>query len=91
MATLEQGPATGSTAAETKAEVFKRLAGTRLMNVLDKMDTLANCSNRAQYEYTPEQVEKIKTAIETKLAFVLAQFAPKDANGSKRVGRVYEL
>lgn len=67
---------------ETKADAFKRLASARVQTVLDRLDILANCSNRAQYEYTAEQVEKIRSTIQTKLDFCMNQFSDKPSRSS---------
>lgn len=72
---------------QDKADAFKRLAGKRVAVILDKFDILANCGNRNQYEYTPEQVERIRSALQTKLDFVMNAFAPK----AKHVGKTFEL
>lgn len=88
MAILPDQTETGAAAAETKADVFKRLAGARLAKVLDAMDTLSNCANKSQYDYTPEQVAKIRQHLETKLAFVMNAFERTD---KKQSGRTIEL
>jgi len=62
---------------ETKADTFKRLCGKRVANALEKIDLIGNCANRNQYEYTPEQVEKIKQALITKVEFTMNKFADK--------------
>ena len=78
--------------AETKADVFKRLAGARLMKVLDAMDTLGNCANKHQYEYTDEQAAKIRRAIEDKLAFIMKEFERKKEDKQRvKSTRVFEL
>jgi len=44
---------------ESKAETFIRLAKPRVQNVLRSLRILSNCSNRANYEYNSEQIDKI--------------------------------
>ena len=47
-----------------KEERFKRIAGRRVQEILDKLRLLGNCANRANYSYTDEQVRKIFNTIE---------------------------
>ncbi len=72
---------------QEKYDTFRRLAGKRLGNALEKMELIANCANRNQYEYSPEQVEKIRNALQTKLDFVMNRFAPK----AKATNNCFEL
>ena len=48
---------------ETKHERFKRIAGKRTNDVLDKMRLLGNCSNKNTYEYSKEEVNKMDKCI----------------------------
>ncbi len=59
---------------ETKAETFKRLAETRTKSVLKSLRILGNCSNRANYEYSQEQIEKIDLAITNALVDTMSKF-----------------
>lgn len=68
---------TSATEGGSKAEKFRELAGKRVTNVLDQLRILGNLSNTGTYEYTPEQVEKIFTRIQTDLDEVKAKFEPK--------------
>lgn len=58
---------------ETKAEKFKRLATQRTQKTLHSIESLSNLSSSA-YEYTPEQVESIFTAIEEAVADAKKKF-----------------
>lgn len=60
----------------SKADRFKNLAPKRTRQVLKQLEILGNCSTRGNYEYTAENVEKIFTAIKSKLAEVEARFKP---------------
>lgn len=51
-------------ATESKRDRFKRLAEKRTTDVLERLRILGNCSNRGQYEYTQEDIQKIFNAIE---------------------------
>jgi len=59
---------------ETRKERFKRLATARTKAVLDKLRLLGNLSNRANYDYSEEEVRKIFSAVESQLRNVKARF-----------------
>ncbi|WP_322795357.1 hypothetical protein [Tepidiforma sp.] len=59
---------------ETKAERFRRLAETRTNAVIEKIRLLGNLSNRANYEYTDEEVELMFAAIDEALRNSRARF-----------------
>jgi hypothetical protein len=50
-----------------KAENFKRLASKRTKVVLKGIEVLGRLSNKANYEYTPAQIDTIVGAINAKL------------------------
>lgn len=54
-------------AAETKKDRFIRLAEARTNKILEMMRLLGNCSSKANYEYTDEDVKKIFGALEKEL------------------------
>ncbi|MFU0833941.1 MAG: Aspartyl-phosphate phosphatase Spo0E family protein [Oscillospiraceae bacterium] len=54
-------------AAETKREKFVRIAEARTNKILEMMRLLGNCSSKANYEYTEEDVKKIFNALEKEL------------------------
>lgn len=58
----------------SKRERFKRLAVYRTNEVLRRLKTLGNCSNRSAYEYTEEEINKIFLEIERKVKEVKAKF-----------------
>ena len=49
---------------ETKKDKFRRLAGRRTTEVLNKLRILGNCANTTVYEYSQEDIDKIFRAIE---------------------------
>ena len=61
---------------ETKAQKFARLAPPRIQNAIDKINLIGNLSAKGGYEYTPEQVAKVKAALESAVSGVLARFSP---------------
>jgi hypothetical protein len=64
-------------AEESKADKFKRLAESRVKNVMDKIDVLGNCHKRATYEYTDDQIDTIFGALRGKLDQTEALFKSK--------------
>jgi len=51
---------------EEKSKKFKKLAENRTNQVLNTLRLLGNLSNRANYNYTEEEVDKIFSEIERK-------------------------
>lgn len=60
---------------ENRAQRFKRIATYRTNEVLEKLRLLGNLSNKANYEYTDDEVGKIFSAIETQLRIAKAKFS----------------
>ena len=60
-------------AGETKSDKFKRLASKRVVNAISKIELITNLAGSG-YEYTPEQVEKILTALQGSVDKVKAAF-----------------
>lgn len=58
---------------ETKAEKFKRMATGRVQRALKTISLIGNLSGN-DYEYTPDQVEKIIGALRDAVAGVEARF-----------------
>lgn len=56
---------------------FKKVAAKRVDNILKTLDLLSNCSNIHNYEYTPEDVDKIFKALNSKVNNVKSQFNSK--------------
>lgn len=59
---------------ETKAEKFSRLGSMRATKAINAMRGLQKLANRNNYEYTPEQVEKLVTALKTEVEAVYNAF-----------------
>lgn len=57
-----------------KRERFLRLAPYRTNQVLRKIKTLGNCSNRSAYEYKRDEINKIFSAIEKELRETKSKF-----------------
>lgn len=53
--------------AESKHDKFKRLAAARTQTVLQKLDVLINCANGTNYEWMPEEGQKIVDVVQGKV------------------------
>jgi hypothetical protein len=62
---------------ESKADKFKRLAESRVMNVMKKLDVLGNCHKRATYEYSEDDIGKVFGALREKVDQVESLFKSK--------------
>lgn len=65
---------------ETKEERFVRIAEARTTKIIDMVKLLGNCSNRANYEYSKEDVKKVFNAIEEELRIAKAKFEMSDSS-----------
>ena len=61
-------------ATETKRDRFIRLAEARTNKILEMLRLLGNCSSKANYDYTDEDVKKIFAALERELKSVRNRF-----------------
>ena len=59
---------------ETKNEKFVRIAEARTNKIIDMIRVLGNCSNKATYDYSKDDVRKIFTAIDNELKAAKAKF-----------------
>jgi len=66
-----------------KEERFKRIAGRRVQEILNKMRLLRNCSNKSNYSYTNEQVNKIFRAIDEEWKQVKSEYNKKRKNDKR--------
>ena len=61
-------------AGESKSDKFKRLASKRVVNAIQKIELITNLA-APSYEYTPEEVTKILTALQGSVDKVKAAFS----------------
>lgn len=59
---------------EQKQAKFKELANKRVGNALKAVSLIGNLTNRASYDYTQEQVDKIGQALDAEVLSVKAAF-----------------
>ena len=57
-----------------KQDRFKRIAERRTKKILNDMRLLSNCSNKINYEYTDEEVNKIFSTLEHSLKLAKDKF-----------------
>lgn len=57
-----------------RRERFENVASRRVQKVMDFLDSLANCANRTNYEYTDEDVRKMFSALKEKLKLTESAF-----------------
>ena len=65
---------------ESKQEKFIRLAEARTNKILNMMRLLGNCSNKNNYEYTEQDIQKIFITLERELKNTKAKFNIREEN-----------
>lgn len=65
-----------------KRERFKNVAGRRVQNILDGMDSLSKCANRSNYDYDNDDIAKMMKAIKDKIKVLEAAYT-SNAKSSK--------
>lgn len=64
-------------------ERFVRIVENRVNRVLGNLESLGNCSNRRNYEYTKDDVEKIFSEIQKKVGEIKTMFQEDSSKGRK--------
>ena len=68
---------------ENKKNNFKRIAENRVNKIIDMIRLLGNCANKANYDYTDADVQKIFNALEKEIKFAKTKFALGETEESK--------
>lgn len=68
---------------ELKRDRFVRLAEARTNKILEMMRLLGNCSSKANYEYTDEDIKKIFNVLERELKNTKNRFLGIDTKEEK--------
>lgn len=68
---------------ESKRDRFVRLAEARTNKILDMLQLLGNCSSKANYDYTDEDVKQIFNAIEREVRNTKNKFMGIEQKGEK--------
>lgn len=58
----------------TNRERFVRIVEKRVNRIFDALESLGNCSNRKNYDYTDKDVKKIFDAIDVKIKEIQSLF-----------------
>lgn len=69
-----------------KSANFIKLAQKRVTKALKSLEVVGNLGNRNQYDYTDEQVTKIREALVGRLNDTMKRFAPKVAGEETEAG-----
>ena len=68
---------------ENKRERFVRLAEARTNKIIDMIRLLGNCANKANYDYTDADVQKILNALEKEIKLAKTKFSLSEVEESK--------
>jgi hypothetical protein len=68
---------------ESKRDRFVRLAEARTNKIIDMLRLLGNCANKANYDYTDADVQKIFVALEKELKLAKTKFVLGETEESK--------
>lgn len=68
---------------DIRRDRFTRIVERRVNHILDNLDNLGKCSNKQNYEYSPDDVKKTFKEIERKVKEVKTMFQGK-ANNKQR-------
>lgn len=68
---------------ENKRERFVRLAEARTNKIIDMIRLLGNCANKANYDYTDADVQKIFNALEKEIKLAKTKFSLSEVEESK--------
>jgi (p)ppGpp synthase/HD superfamily hydrolase len=66
-----------------KKERFKNVAGRRVQKVLDDLESLSKCANKATYDYTEEDIRKMVKAITDKVNLLKMAFSASSKSGKQ--------
>jgi hypothetical protein len=61
----------------SKRQRFEKVASYRVQKILDMLDSLSNCANKNNYDYTETDVEKMFRALKEKLKDTETEFGSK--------------
>jgi hypothetical protein len=64
--------------AQKRRDRFVKVASRRTRRILEDVRLLGNCSNRAAYHYTADDIQKIFGAIDQELSNARSRFEPRE-------------
>lgn len=62
---------------------FEKVAARRVQNIIDYLDTLSNCANTNNYEYSQEDVRKMFKAIKDQVSITESAFTKQMSKDGK--------
>ena len=68
----------------TKRQRFEKVASNRVQKILDTFDSLSKCSNRNNYEYNKEDIDKMINVLRSKLKNVENSFRQNIEKGNSK-------
>lgn len=68
---------------ETKREKFVRIVEARTNKIIDMIRLLGNCANKANYDYTDADVQKIFSTLDKELKNVKLKYTCEDVGEEK--------
>ncbi len=68
---------------ETKREKFVRIVEARTNKIIDMIRLLGNCANKANYDYSDADVQKIFSTLDKELKNVKLKYTCEDAGEEK--------
>lgn len=71
---------------ESKLDRFHRVAEPRIRKALKDIDLVIACTNKATYEYTPEDVDRIQNAFAARIEALAGAFT-----GQKETGETFSF
>ena len=66
-----------------KKERFKKVASKRVQKILDNLESLSKCSNRNNYDYSEEDINKMLRAIKEHVKNLELSFSNRIKNKTK--------
>ncbi|MFO7852638.1 MAG: hypothetical protein ACQERS_10410 [Bacteroidota bacterium] len=69
---------------KTKRERFESIASSRVQKVINNLNSLAKCSNKNNYDYTEEDVNKMMSAIKKNVKDLENKFKSSLANKDQK-------
>lgn len=68
---------------ETKRERFVRIVEARTNKIIDMIRLMGNCANKANYDYSETDVQKIFNTLEKELKLAKSKFISDDSDDKK--------
>lgn len=68
---------------ETKRDKFVRLAEKRVNSVIKELDLIGNLSNKSNYDYTKDDVDKIMKTLKKSISDLESKFTSKTKSNFK--------